>query len=222
MPSATLLIVEDEPRIVSFLEEGLRAEGFRTIAALDGEAGLARAADPDVAAVILDIRLPKVDGFAVLAAIRRARPDLPVLMLTARSDLPSRVGGLEAGADDYLTKPFAFEELLARLRGLLRRAQVTVLIAGGLRLDLRARTVQTARRAVELTSRECALLEYLMRRPNAIVPRAELLREVWQFEFDPGSTVLETTVTRLRQKLARAGAAVPIDNVRGEGYRFIA
>ncbi|HLE77023.1 MAG TPA: response regulator transcription factor [bacterium] len=218
-----LLIIEDEPRIASFVEEGLQAEGFSTAVAADGEAGLRTAADPDVGLVILDIGLPKIDGLAVLATLRRTRPDLPVLMLTARSDVRSKVGGLNAGADDYLTKPFAFAELLARIRALLRRhVQQRELSAGGLVLDLRARSLHHGAHAIDLTSREFSLLEYLMRRANEVVSRADLLKHVWALEFEPGSTVLETTLTRLRRKLERAGAPVPIDSIRGTGYRFVA
>lgn len=217
-----LLIVEDEPRIVTFVEEGLQAEGFSTAVAVDGEAGLRAAADPDVGLVILDIGLPKIDGLTVLTRLRQTRPDLPVLMLTARSDTRSKVGGLNAGADDYLTKPFAFAELLARIRALLRRdVRQRELSAGNLRLDLRARIVHFGTQAIDLTSREFALLEYLMRRSNEVVSRTDLLRWVWDLTFDPGSTVLETTLTRLRRKLQRAGAPVSIDNVRGAGYRFV-
>jgi len=218
-----VLIVEDEPRIVSFVEEGLRAEGFSTAVAADGEQGIRVAADPAVGLVILDIGLPKIDGLGVLGALRHTRPELPVLLLTARGDVRSKVHGLNAGADDYLTKPFAFDELLARVRALLRRhTQQRELSAGGLVLDLRARTVGGGTRPIDLTAREFALLEYLMRRANAVVSRAELLQHVWELDFEPGSTVLETTLARLRRKFERSGVPVPIDNVRGTGYRFVA
>ncbi len=218
-----VLIVEDEERIVSFLEEGLRAEGYATVVARDGPEGIARGREPQIDLVILDVMLPKVDGYGVLAALRRERPELPVLMLTARGDIASKVGGLDAGADDYLTKPFAFDELLARLRALLRRhRQGWVLSAGGLTLDLRTRAVRAGERTVELTDREFAVLECFMRHPNQVMTRQELLRRVWQMDFEPQSTVLETTLTRLRQKLARQGGASPLETVRGVGYRFAA
>lgn len=218
-----VLIVEDEPRIVSFVEEGLQVEGFSTAVAPDGEQGIREAADPTVELLILDIGLPKIDGLRVLSALRHSRPDLPVLLLTARGDVRSKVQGFNAGADDYLTKPFAFAELLARVRALLRRhTQQRELAAGGLVLDLRARSVRGGTGPIDLTAREFALLEYLMRRANAVVSRAQLLRHVWELDFEPGSTVLETTLARLRRKLERSGAPVPIDNVRGTGYRFVA
>ncbi len=213
-----ILIVEDDPRVGEVLAEALRSEGYATVVAPTGRDGVALGGDPEVDLVILDLMLPDLDGLEVLGTLRQRRPDLPVLMLTARDDLPSRVGGLEAGADDYLTKPFALEELLARVRALLRRRGV--LRAGRLALDLTARTVRVGDRALELTGRECALLEYFLRRPGHTVSRRDLLRGVWQTDFDPGSTVVETTLARLRRKLAAAGAPVAIETVRGAGYRL--
>ncbi len=218
-----ILVVEDEERIASFLEEGLQGEGFSTVVARDGEEALTLGAAPDIDGVVLDVMLPKRDGYSVLMALRARRPNLPVLMLTARGDLDSKVGGLEAGADDYLTKPFAFKELLARLRALLRRSgRPAVLSAGGLTLDLHARVVRVGDATVELSDREFTLLEYLMRHPNSILTRQQILQQVWQVDFDPQSTVLETTMNRLRTKLIRAGRASPIETVRGEGYRLAA
>ncbi len=216
-----ILIAEDEERIASFLEEGLQGEGFSTVVARDGEEALAIGAAPDVDGVVLDVMLPKLDGYSVLTSLRARRPNLPVLMLTALGDLDSKVGGLEAGADDYLTKPFAFKELLARLRALLRRSsQPAVLTAGSLILDLHARVVRIGDATVELSDREFTLLEYLMRHPNSVLTRQQILHQVWQLDFDPQSTVLETTMNRLRAKLTRAGGAPPIETVRGTGYRF--
>lgn len=217
-----ILIVEDERRIASFVEDALRGEGYQTAVAHTGPDGVALGGDPGIDLVVLDVMLPSLDGYGVLAELRSRRPDLPVLMLTARDDLRSKVAGLGSGADDYLTKPFALEELLARIKALLRRRlQATTLAAGGLILDVQARVVQVGHRRVELTAREFALLEYLMRRPNQVVSRRQLLAEVWQLEFEPGSTVLETTMNRLRHKLAPDGAA-PIETVRGAGYRLAA
>ncbi len=216
-----ILIVEDEERIASFLEEGLQGEGFSTIVARDGEEALRLGTAPDIDGVVLDVMLPKRGGYAVLAALRAQRPNLPVLMLTALGDLDSKVGGLEAGADDYLTKPFALKELLARLRALLRRSgRPTVLSAGGLTLDLHARAVRVGDATVELSDREFTLLEYLMRHPNSVLTRQQILHQVWQLDFDPQSTVLETTMNRLRAKLTRTGGAPPIETIRGTGYRF--
>ena len=218
---ATIMIVEDEERIAGFLEDGLEGEGFAILVARDGDQALELGNDPEIDAVVLDIMLPGRDGYQVLAALRKRRPGLPVLVLTARDDLDSKVVGLNAGADDYLTKPFAFGELLARLRALLRRSsQPPVLSMGALSLDLRARIVRVHETTVELSDREFTLLEYLMRHPNHPLTRQQILAEVWQLSFDPQSTVLETTMNRLRGKLARAGAALSIETIRGTGYRF--
>lgn len=219
----TILIVEDEARIASFVADALRLEGHTAEVARTGPEGVALGVEDRVDLVILDVMLPGLDGYEVLQLLRTRRPDLPILMLTARDDVRSKVAGLESGADDYLTKPFALEELLARVKVLLRRrAQPATLRAGRAVLDLHARTVRVGDQVVELTSREFTLLEYLMRRPGEIVSRRQLLTHVWQLTFDPGSTVLETTMNRLRRKLARAGGTVPIETVRGAGYRLAA
>lgn len=217
-----ILIVEDEPRIAGFVEDALRSEGFSPVVASSGPQGVALGTDPAIDLVILDVMLPGLDGFEVLRALRGRRPDLPVLMLTARDDIRSKVSGLESGADDYLTKPFALEELLARVRALLRRrAGSRTLRVGGIALDLQARTVQVGGATVELTAREFSLLEFLMRHPNQPISRRDLLAHVWQLDFDPHSTVLETTMNRLRRKLTPPGGAPPIRTVRGAGYRFV-
>lgn len=217
-----ILIVEDEARIAGFVEDALRSEGFSPVVARTGPEGVALGVDPAVDLIILDVMLPDLDGFEVLKALRRRRPDVPVLMLTARDDVRSKISGLESGADDYLTKPFALEELLARVRALLRRrAQPGTLRGGDLVLDLQAHAATVAGATVELTAREFALLEFLMRRPNQPVSRRELLAQVWQLDFDPQSTVLETTMNRLRRKLAPPGGSSPIETVRGAGYRFV-
>lgn len=216
-----VLIVEDEERIRSFLEDGLQAEGFATVAARDGEEGVAFGSDPQVDAVILDVMLPKQSGYQVLAALRARRPGLPVLMLTALGDTTERVKGLDAGADDYLPKPFAFEELLARLRAVLRRRdQASTVVAGQVALDLHTHAARVAGAQIELTAREFALLEFLMRHRDRVVGRREILRAVWAIDFDPQSTLLETTMNRLRRKITVPGGAPPIETVRGEGYRF--
>ncbi len=216
-----ILIVEDEARIAGFVEDALRSEGFSPVVARTGPEGVALGVDPAVDLVILDVMLPDLDGFEVVKALRGRRPDVPVLMLTARDDVRSKVSGLESGADDYLTKPFALEELLARVRALLRRGRPGTLRAGGIALDLQARTAEMAGTMVELTAREFSLLEFLMRRPNQPVSRRELLAQVWRLDFDPQSTVLETTMNRLRRKLTRPGGTSPIETVRGAGYRFV-
>ncbi|MDQ7821039.1 MAG: response regulator transcription factor [Armatimonadota bacterium] len=213
-----ILVVEDDPRVGEILTDALALEGYTAVVAGSGQEGVDRSVDPEVGLAILDVMLPDIDGFDVLRRLRARRPDLPVLMLTARDDLPSKVAGLEAGADDYLTKPFALEELLARVRALLRRQGR--LRAGRLTLDLTTRSVRVGDRTLDLTGRECALLEFFLRRPDQTLSRRDLLRGVWQMDFDPGSTVVETTLARLRRKLAAAGAAVTIETVRGAGYRL--
>ncbi|ABG03165.1 two component transcriptional regulator, winged helix family [Rubrobacter xylanophilus DSM 9941] len=218
-----VLIVEDEPGIVRMLERGLSAQGYSCLSAEDGETGLRMALEEDVDVVLLDIMLPGLDGREVLRRLRLRRPGLPVLMLTARDEVETKVGSLDAGADDYLTKPFAFEELLARIRALVRRAdqpESTALRAGDLKLDLLSRRVWRAGRQVELSSREFALLEYLMRHPRQVLSRQQILSAVWDYAFDPGSNVVDVYVRYLRRKLDRPGEPSLITTVRGAGYRF--
>jgi DNA-binding response OmpR family regulator len=215
-----ILAVEDEPAILRLLERGLRAAGHRVMTADNGEDGLALASDEAVDLVLLDISLPRLDGRQVLARIRDRRPSLPVLMLTARDDLESKVRSLDAGADDYLTKPFAFEELLARIRALTRRsdqATATHLAVGDLRLDLLGRLAWRGERLIELSNREFALLEYLVRHPGQVLSRTQILDAVWEYDADPSSNVVDVYIRYLRRKL---GEPSTIQTVRGAGYRF--
>jgi DNA-binding response OmpR family regulator len=214
-----VLIAEDEPRIVAFLEKGLRANGFTTVAADTGPRAAAMARDADFDLMILDLGLPTMDGQQVLREIRRRGEVLPVIILTARSGVDDTVAGLDGGADDYVTKPFRFEELLARVRVRLRdRAQPeqTVLTAGDLALDLRTRRATTGNRSVELTAREFTLAETFLRHPGQVLSREQLLSHVWGYDFDPGSNVVDVYVRYLRRKL---GDDV-IETVRGMGYRL--
>jgi DNA-binding response OmpR family regulator len=216
---ARILIAEDEPRIASFLEKGLRANGFSTLVVGDGIEATAMARDDDFDLVVLDLGLPRRDGLEVLKAIRRRGERLPVVILTARSEVGSTVAGLDGGADDYVTKPFRFEELLARIRVRLRSesaGELTMLHAGAVRLDLRTRRAIIAGREVELTAREFALAEMLLRHPNHVLSREQLLSNVWGYDFDPGSNVVDVYIRYLRRKL---GADV-IETVRGMGYRL--
>jgi DNA-binding response OmpR family regulator len=217
-----ILIAEDEDRIASFLEKGLRANGFSTLVVADGHDVAAAARDADFDLVILDLGLPGQDGMEALAEIRKRGDRLPVIVLTAREAVPDRVAGLERGADDYVTKPFSFEELLARIRVRLRDGgsseESTLLRAGAVTLDLRTRRAAVGDRSVELTSREYALLEVLLRHPDQVLSREQLLSHVWGYDFDPGSNVVEVYVRYLRRKL---GADV-IETVRGMGYRLVA
>jgi DNA-binding response OmpR family regulator len=218
-----VLIVEDDPAIVRFLERGLAAHGHRAISADNGEDGVRLAVDESVDLVLLDIMLPQLDGHRVLERIRLRRPELPVLMLTARDDLQNKVNALDAGADDYLTKPFDLEELLARIRALTRRAdqpRASRIEAGDLKVDLRSRRVWRGDRIVDLSSREFALLEYFMSHPGQVLSRQQILSAIWDFAFDPGSNVVDVYVSYLRNKIDRPGEQSLIQTVRGAGYRF--
>ena len=214
-----ILIVEDEPRIVSFLERGLKSVGYSTIAVDRGKDAVALARDDAFDLMILDLGLPDFDGQRVLAQIRTRGEQLPVIILTARDGVEDTVRGLEGGADDYVTKPFRFEELLARLRLRLRdeaTTESTVLVAGILKLDLRSRRASVGERVVELTAREFALLETMLRHAGQVLSRGQLLSHVWGYDFDPGSNVVDVYVRYLRRKL---GDGV-IETVRGMGYRL--
>lgn len=214
-----ILIAEDEPRIASFLEKGLRANGFTTTVTDDGRDALEMADSEDFDLLILDIGLPGRDGFSVLRELRARGRRLPVVILTARDSIDDTVAGLEGGADDYVPKPFRFEELLARVRARLREdhvAEPTVLQVGDASLDLRTRRLTVGSRAVELTAREFALAEVFFRHPGQVLSREQLLSHVWGYDYDPGSNVVEVYVRYLRQKLGEPW----ITTVRGMGYRL--
>ena len=217
-----ILIAEDEERIVPFLEKGLRSSGYVTTAVFTGSDALTYARDGDFDLLILDLGLPGLDGTEVLRQLRARGERLPVVVLTARDGVADTVDTLEGGADDYVTKPFRFEELLARIRVRLRddapTTETTVLEVGGVTLDLRTRRAANGDRTVELTSREFALLETLMRHPDQVLSREQLLSHVWGYDFDPGSNVVDVYIRYLRRKL---GATV-IETVRGMGYRLVA
>ncbi|APU22444.1 response regulator transcription factor [Actinoalloteichus sp. GBA129-24] len=215
-----VLIAEDEARIAAFIDKGLRANGFVTTVVGDGEAALASASSGDHDLMVLDIGLPGRDGFEVLRALRRGRITLPVIILTARDSVHDTVAGLEGGADDYMTKPFRFEELLARVRLRVRSVDrvpdLSVLHAGDLSLDLRTRRARLPGRLVDLTAREFALLELFLRHAGQVLAREQILSHVWGYDFDPGSNVVDVYVRTLRRKLG----ADRIVTVRGMGYRF--
>jgi DNA-binding response OmpR family regulator len=216
---ARILIVEDEDRIVSFLTKGLEANGHSTMAVGDGVTAAAVVDDADFDLMILDVGLPGKDGFAVLEEIRARGARLPVIVLTARDATADTVAGFDAGADDYVTKPFRFEELLARVRARLRdqgTTEQTLLEAGGVVLDLRRRTVTVEGRSVELSAREFALAETLFRHPGQVLSREQLLSMVWGYDFEPESNVVDVYVGYLRKKLG----ADRIETVRGMGYRL--
>ena len=214
-----ILIAEDEERITSFLERGLRANGFTTHVVQTGPDALAMARDGDFDLMILDLGLPGLDGQDVLRQLRQRGENIPVVILTARDTIEETVAGFEGGADDYVTKPFRFDELLARVRARLRTeptAEMTVLRAGDVTLDLRTRRASVNGRTVELTAREFALTETLMRHPGQVLSREQLLSHVWGYDFAPESNVVDVYVRYLRRKL---GPGV-ISTVRGMGYRL--
>ena len=215
-----ILVAEDEPRIASFLAKGLKANGYVPFVVDNGLDAVESARDSDVDLVVLDLGLPVLDGLSVLQAIRRRGETMPVIVLTARDAVSDRVAGLDSGADDYVTKPFSFEELLARVRARLRdagpAAASAVLRAGPVHLDLVARRTTVAGDEVELTAREFALAEVFLRHPGQVLSREQLLSRVWGYDYDPGSNVVDVYVGYLRRKL---GADL-IRTVRGMGYRL--
>jgi DNA-binding response OmpR family regulator len=215
-----ILIVEDEPGIASFLEKGLRAEGFTTMVVDDGVSASRIARDDAFDLMILDLGLPGMDGRDVLTEIRRRGERMPVIILTARKSVHDTVSGLEGGADDYVTKPFSFQEVLARVRVRLRDAtttDTTMLEAGGITLDLRTRKVRVNGLEIDLSAREFSLAETLLRHPGQVLSREQLLSVVWGYDFEPGSNVVDVYIGYLRRKLGDAA----IETVRGMGYRFL-
>jgi DNA-binding response OmpR family regulator len=216
-----ILLVEDEPSAAQMLAKGLREQSYAVDVATDGEAAVYQAGINDYDLVILDVTLPLKDGFEVCRELRAGGLTFPILMLTARDAPPDRVAGLDSGADDYLTKPFDFHELLARLRALLRRGPAlrpeTVEIAD-FSIDMRARQVRRGGRQIELTAKEYALLEYLARRAGEVVSRAEIAEHVWEENFDPFSNLIEVYVQRLRRKIDEGHTAKLLRTRRGEGY----
>jgi DNA-binding response OmpR family regulator len=214
-----VLIAEDEERITAFLERGLRANGFTTVSVGTGTEALALACDDDFDLLVLDLGLPGLDGTAVLRGLRARGERMPVVILTARDGVDETVEGFESGADDYVTKPFRFEELLARIRARLRDAgpaEPTLLRAGAVTLDLRTRRATVGERTVELTAREFTLAETLMRHADQVLSREQLLSHVWGYDFAPDSNVVDVYIRYLRRKLG----AGTIETVRGMGYRF--
>ncbi len=219
-----LLLVEDEQRVASFVARGLVDAGFPTEVVERGADAVARMRRSDpVDLVLLDVGLPDMDGFSVLEEIRRRDQRTPIIMLTARGDVPSRVKGLDLGADDYLPKPFDFDELLARVRAALRHArqpEAATLQSGDLTLDLKSRQARRGDRVIDLTSREFALLEFLLRHEGQVLTRSQLLNGVWGYDFDPQSNVVDVYVGYLRGKLGQSSEEPLIETVRGGGYRL--
>lgn len=221
-----VLIVEDDPRIASFLDKGLRAEGYVTTLARNAvEANTyVDALSDDLNLVLLDLGLPDSSGDVVLKRIRQKRSDVSVIILTAHADVADKVRGLDLGANDYVTKPFAFEELLARIRAALRTSAqptTTELVVGDLRLDLLTKVAWRAGQRIDLAPREWALLELFMRSPTHVLTRQRILNQVWDYGFDAGSNVVDVYVGYLRRKLNREGLPTLIQTVRGAGYRLL-
>ena len=220
-----ILLVEDEPSAATMLAKGLREESYAVDIAADGETALAQAFDNDYDLIILDIVLPGKDGFKVCRELRTNGLTIPVLMLTALDAVEDKVEGLDSGADDYLPKPFDFEELLARVRALLRRKPdlyPEVITVGDLSVDARARHVTRAGQLIDLTAKEYALLEYLARRAGEVVSRADIAEHVWDESYDPFSKVIEVFIQRLRRKVDEGHALKFIHTRRGEGYMLAA
>lgn len=218
-----VLVIEDDPAIVRFLERALQAHGHDVTVAYDGEEGATAAIREPIDIVLLDIMLPRMDGHETLAHIRSRRPDLPVLMLTARDDDQHKVSALDGGADDYLTKPFSLEELMARMRALTRRVRHQVgpeMIVGTLRLDLPTRRAWRNNVELNLSSREFHLLEFFMRHPDEVLTRQQILSVIWQWDFDPASNLVDVYIRYLRKKIDLPNERSLISTVRGSGYRL--
>jgi DNA-binding response OmpR family regulator len=218
-----ILVIEDEPGIVDFLERGLRAHGFDVSSAPDGVSGTEKALTESVDLVVLDMMLPERGGLEVLATLREAKPTLPVIVLTARGAVEDRVTGLDAGAVDYLTKPFSLTELAARIRAQLRvasQAPPTIIRAGDIDVNLLTREVRCDGELVRLSTTEFELLVYLVSNRGRVLSREQILRAVWGYEYDPGTNVVDVYIGYLRRKLRQGEHKPPIVTVRSVGYRF--
>jgi len=218
-----ILVVEDEKKIASFVRKGLEAQGFTVDVAHRGDDGFTMATTRPYDAVILDIMLPARDGLSILRNLRERKIPLPVILLTARSELNERLEGLNLGADDYLTKPFHIEELIARLHAVTRRASgvsQSILAVADLTMNLLTREVRRANQTVELTTREFSLLEHLMRSPGRVLTRVEICERVWEYDFDPGTNLVDVYIQRIRKKVDGDFPEKLIETIRGVGYRI--
>jgi DNA-binding response OmpR family regulator len=217
-----ILVAEDDDVIAGFVAQGLREAGYAVDVVVNGQEALKKALDGGYDAAVMDVMLPGLDGLSAIEQLRAKHISTPVLILSARHTVDDRVRGLQAGGDDYLTKPFAFAELLARLQALLRRAggaaEPTRLVVGDLTLDLLSRKVQRAGRTIELRPREFVLLEYLMRHPGRVLSKTMILSHVWGYSFDPGTNVVDVLVSRLRDQVDEGFDRKMIHTVRGAGY----
>jgi two-component system OmpR family response regulator len=221
-PPMRVLVVEDDKKIASFVVKGLKQSGFAVDQCVDGEAGLLLARTTGYDAAVIDIMLPKMDGLSVVQQLRKEGVGIPVIILSAKASVDDRIKGLQAGGDDYLTKPFAFSELLARIQALIRRATQTTeptrLVAGDLVMDLLTRDVTRAGQKIELQTREFSLLEYFMRHAGRVVTKTMILEHVWDYSFDPQTNVVDVLVHRLRSKIDKDFPKKMISTLRGVGY----
>ncbi len=217
-----LLLVEDDPKIASFILKGMKAEGFAVDHALDGQEGVHLAITEPYDAAIIDVMLPKLDGLSVIERMRKEKVNTPVIILSAKGSVDDRVKGLQVGGDDYLPKPFAFSELLARVQALIRRgsglSEPTRLIYGDLTMNLLTREVTRGERKIDLQRLEFSLLEYLMRNAGRVVSKTMIMEHVWDYNFDPQTNVVESRICRLRDKIDRGFDRKLIQTVRGVGY----
>jgi DNA-binding response OmpR family regulator len=218
-----VLVVEDDHRLAASVRRGLEEAGFAADTVYDGEDALAAVLTTDYDVILLDVMLPGIDGVEVSRQLRSRRVQVPILMLTARDSIDDRVMGLEAGADDYLVKPFALREVVARIRALMRRHlpdRTAVLTAGAIRLDAAAHTLHVEGKPVRLTVKEHAILEYFMVNQGLLLTRDQVFEHIWSYDFEGGQNLIEVYIGRLRRKLTEAGATDPFVTIRGAGYRF--
>jgi len=218
-----VLIVEDDHRLATSLRQGLEEAGFAADTVYDGEEAVAAALTTDYDVILLDVMLPKLDGIEVSRQLRSHRMHAPILMLTARDSLEDKVLGLERGADDYLVKPFALREVVARIKALTRRHladRTSVLAAGPISLDTIAHQLAVLDKQIPLTAKEYAILEYFMLNQNRLITRQQVIEHVWNFDFEGGRNLIEVYIGRLRKKIVEAGASDPFATLRGAGYRF--
>ncbi|MBD2496858.1 winged helix-turn-helix domain-containing protein [Nostoc sp. FACHB-280] len=218
-----VLFVEDEAKIANFVRAGLKEQGFVVDYCDNGDEGYLRAMDNEYDAIILDIMVPGKDGLSILKQLRREGRNAPVILLTARNELDDRLAGLNLGADDYIAKPFFVEELAARIHAVVRRSvgdRQNLLTVGSIKLDRIAREVTCNQRAIELTSREFNLLEYLMRSPGRVFTRTQILEHIWGYDFNPNTNVVDVCIQRIRKKIEPIDETNWIESIRGVGYRF--
>lgn len=218
-----ILLIEDDQRLVQFIAKGLSQAGFTVESAMDGVTGFSMAIEMDIDLVIVDIMLPLMDGYTLIKKLRKKRPSLPILVLSAKRSVEDRVKGLELGSDDYLTKPFSFSELLARIKALLRRVggereEPMLIKIGDLEIDILSRRVKKNGKAIELLPKEFLLLEYLAKSRGRVLTRIQILEKIWGYQFDPESNVVDVHVCRLREKLGIKGKKGLIHTIRGAGY----